>query len=80
MKETLDAILQKLREEIEKAVKAEIEAKLEAIINKALDDLKEKIPGKLDDVAIEAVRESVVAAGKSLALNVADKIDGVEGN
>jgi hypothetical protein len=61
---------------IEKAVEAAIDAKSDAIVAGVLAKLAELIPGKLDDIALEAAKPELQKIVKAELLKQANKIDG----
>lgn len=74
MKAVVDSLVQELLMRLEIEAKRLIEEKLDEVVDKALNDLKEKIKGNVDDVIIDALRVTVKAELKKFALELAEKI------
>jgi len=72
-----------LKQEILKQVEVAVEAGIEKYSDVAVDmicaKVEELIKGKLDDMAIEALKPELKKVIKEILLSQANKIDGIEG-
>ena len=64
---------------VEEIVVKEINAKQDLAVDKALEIIKAKIPGQIDDMLIEQLASEIKDQLKQLSLELADKIDGEVG-
>jgi hypothetical protein len=70
---------QELLKQLEIAVEAGIEKYNDQAVDLICAKVEEAIKGKLDDVAIEALKPELKKIVKEALLGLANKIDGVEG-
>lgn len=76
LQETVKAVLDSLKPQVEVLVKAAIESKSDALVDTVLSKLTEAIPGKLDDALVASLAPKIKEAVKAALLQAADKIDG----
>ena len=74
LQDTVTAVLESLKPQVEVLVKAAIEAKSDDLVDLVLAKIAELIPGKLDDALLASLATTIKATVKEAALKAADQI------
>lgn len=68
------ALADVLKAEVEKLLKAAVEANSDMLVDKAFEALEKAIPGQIDDAILEAAKPSAKVAIKEALLKLVDQI------